>query len=159
MDRQGSPIIGNYSDSWEAAASNVFDVDVDAALKELGSPTAASTAAPPPTKTDAASISATNTLGYSSSDVAGANGTSGNSSSGALDPVVNGEQPADRQTSEQQGHGPNAADKGSAGSEDSDVIHIDLTQRPPPLPMSGLALEQLVSMLPGGCAQKPTPWK
>lgn len=155
MERQGSPIIGNYSDSWEAAASNVFDVDVDAALKELGSPTAASTAAPPPTGTDAASIAATNaapssTLGCSSSDVEGTNGTA----SGTFDPVTNGEQPADRLTDDEwkhQRHGPKAADNSSTGSEDSDVIHIDLTQRPPPLPMSGLALEQLVSMLPGGC--------
>ncbi|GFR50932.1 hypothetical protein Agub_g13252 [Astrephomene gubernaculifera] len=37
----------------------------------------------------------------------------------------------------------------SEGSSDSEVIHIDLTKRPPPLPMSGLALEQVVSMLPG----------
>ncbi|GLI61698.1 hypothetical protein VaNZ11_004176 [Volvox africanus] len=37
----------------------------------------------------------------------------------------------------------------SSESCDPDVIHIDLTQRPPPLPMSGLALEQLVSLLPG----------
>ncbi|EFJ40205.1 hypothetical protein VOLCADRAFT_108288 [Volvox carteri f. nagariensis] len=36
----------------------------------------------------------------------------------------------------------------SSESSGSDIIHIDLTQRPPPLPMSGLALEQLVSMLP-----------
>ncbi|GIL88182.1 hypothetical protein Vretimale_14097 [Volvox reticuliferus] len=37
----------------------------------------------------------------------------------------------------------------SSEPSDPDVIHIDLTQRHPPLPMSGLALEQLVSLLPG----------
>ncbi|GLC71301.1 hypothetical protein PLESTF_001100700 [Pleodorina starrii] len=106
-------------------SENPFEIDVDAALRAFGAPVTASATSP----------------GEAVSEH-GDNRNDTNMASPSV-PAIGGEE-------ERPNVEADADETRSSGSDsDPDVIHIDLTQRPPPLPMSGLSLEEIVSMLPG----------